>query len=29
MNITTAIYCRESTDKQDIDSLISLCERKS
>lgn len=29
MNITTAIYCRESTDKQDIDSLISLCERKA
>lgn len=29
MNMITAIYCRESTDKQDIDSLISLCERKA
>ena len=24
-----AIYCRESTEKQDIDSLVSLCERQA
>ena len=29
MGTKTAIYCRESTDKQDINSLISLCERKA
>lgn len=28
MNKVTAIYCRESTEKQDIESLIALCQRE-
>lgn len=29
MNKFTAIYCRESTEKQDIESLIALCKREA
>lgn len=29
MSKYTAIYCRESTEKQDIDSLIALCQREA
>lgn len=29
MNTMAAIYCRESTDKQDIESLVAMCERQA
>lgn len=29
MQKIVAIYCRESTEKQDIDTLVSLCEKKA